>query len=496
MKIRFLLFIGLLTSTTLYGQQADSTFTYSVELGATAGNGTYAPLWFTANRYGLSSVEPNSGYLRAGVAYDKSLKYDWRIQAGFDLAGSVNHTKNVHIQQIYADFSWKMLTLSIGRKERQGFPLEKNAALSSGMMVEGMNALPVPQVRGEIKNYLNIPGTKGWLAFKGHIAYGSFAENDWQEDFVAPGQYFVKNVLYHSKSLMFRLGNKEKFPLEFEFGILMDTQFGGSRYRKLSDGSNEFVLDMPNNLKAYWKAFFPQTGGSDVPLGEQVNVEGNMLGSWNFALNYYVGDWRFRAYLEHYFEDQSQMFWEYGRWKDGQIGLEITLPKNRWVSSIVWEGLCTKDQSGPILYDGSHGWESTTDQISASDNYYNHYLYGGWQYMGMGMGNPLLYGPLYNKDGSISFKSNRVRANHLGIGGNPSDEWNYRILISFARHWGTYSNPLNKQRKQFSSLYEATYTPKWIDGWSASVALGIDRGNYLGNSTGGMLTIKKTGVIF
>ena len=279
MKIRFLLFIGLLTSTTLYGQQADSTFTYSVELGATAGNGTYAPLWFTANRYGLSSVEPNSGYLRAGVAYDKSLKYDWRIQAGFDLAGSVNHTKNVHIQQIYADFSWKMLTLSIGRKERQGFPLEKNAALSSGMMVEGMNALPVPQVRGEIKNYLNIPGTKGWLAFKGHIAYGSFAENDWQEDFVAPGQYFVKNVLYHSKSLMFRLGNKEKFPLEFEFGILMDTQFGGSRYRKLSDGSNEFVLDMPNNLKAYWKAFFPQTGGSDVPLGEQVNVEGNMLGS-------------------------------------------------------------------------------------------------------------------------------------------------------------------------------------------------------------------------
>lgn len=78
-----------------------------------------------------------------------------------------------------------------------------------------------------------------------------------------------------------------------------------------------------------------------------MNVEGNMLGSWNFALNYYLGEWKFRAYLEHYFEDTSQMFWEYGRWKDGQIGLEISFPKNRWITSAVWEGLCTKDQAVP-----------------------------------------------------------------------------------------------------------------------------------------------------
>lgn len=73
-----------------------------------------------------------------------------------------------------------------------------------------------------------------------------------------------------------------------------------------------------------------------------------MLGSWNFALNYYLGQWKFRAYLEHYFEDTSQMFWEYGRWKDGQIGLEITFPKNRWITSAVWEGLSTKNKL--VLY--------------------------------------------------------------------------------------------------------------------------------------------------
>ena len=66
-------------------------------------------------------------------------------------------------------------------------------------MVEGPNTQPIPQIRGEIKEFLNVPGTKGWLAFKGHIAYGSFTDNGWQKDFVQPGQYFTKDVLYHSK---------------------------------------------------------------------------------------------------------------------------------------------------------------------------------------------------------------------------------------------------------------------------------------------------------
>ena len=48
---------------------------------------------------------------------------------------------------------------------------------------------------------------------------------------------------------------------------------------------------------------------------------------------------------------------------------------------------------------------------------------------------------------------------------------------------GTYSTPLDKQRKQFSSLYEVTYSPQWAKGWSTSVSMGLDRGNYLGNST-------------
>lgn len=462
---------------------------YRVEMSGHIANGTYAPLWLTANRYGLASQEPNSGYLRAGIAYQRNLKHDWRLETGVDLAGTVKQTAPFVVQQAYADISWRMLTLSMGSKERAGFPLEKLTALSSGMMVEGPNARPVPQIRGEIKEYLPLGFTGDWLALKGHLAYGMFTDGNWGEDFVAANQRFYKKMLYHSKSLMFRLGNKEKFPVEFEFGLLTIAQFGGDLYEKQENGTAILIQKKPHDLKSFLKIFFPKQDSTIK------NVQGNHGGSWNFALSYYLNDWKFRAYLEHYFEDHSQMFWQYGRWKDGQLGLEVTFPSNHWVSTVVWEGLATTHQTGPFLYDGIIG-SFPEYQISAGDNYYNNGEYLGWQHWGMGMGHPLLPGPVYNTDGTLLFKSNRVRAQHLGIAGNPAEEWSYRLLLSYARHWGTYSAPLDKIRKQFSSLAEVTYSPEQLKGWSGSISVGIDRGNYLGNSSGSCLTIRKTGQIF
>lgn len=124
--------------------QSDTTLTYRVEASANVSSGDYAPLWFTANRNGLSSQKPNSAYLRAGLTYRKSFNHGWRIGAGLDLAAAVNSPSEFIVQQAYADFSWRVLNLSIGNKERN--PLGKNPLLSSGGMVEGNNARPVPQV--------------------------------------------------------------------------------------------------------------------------------------------------------------------------------------------------------------------------------------------------------------------------------------------------------------------------------------------------------------
>ena len=160
---------------------ARQALTYRVEASATAGCGDYAPLWLTANRQGLSGVETRSAYLRAGVAWQRELNRGWRVWAGLDLAGTYGQTAPFVVQQAYADVGWRWGNLSLGSKER--WPEMKDPELSSGAMVEGSNARPVPQARLEIPEYVAVPGTKQWLALKGHIAYGRFTDDGWQRDF-------------------------------------------------------------------------------------------------------------------------------------------------------------------------------------------------------------------------------------------------------------------------------------------------------------------------
>lgn len=487
--------------------QIDTILSYHIEMSGNASSGHHAPLWFTANRNGLASQKTGSGFLRAGLSARQNLKRGWCVAEGLDLAAAVNSPRDFVVQQAYVDLSWRILNLSVGSKERT--PLGKNYLLSSGGLVEGNNVRPVPQVRMEIADYYAVPGTKGWLAFKGHIAYGRFTDDRWQRDFARVNNgCFVEDVLYHSKALMLKVGNKDVFPVEAELGMLMSTQFGGKQHKyteiKNDDGTvtwkDEVTMKLPHGLKSYVKAFLAQAGGVDSPVEDQVNVEGNHIGSWNFTLNYYLNDWKFRVYYEHMFEDHSQMFLQYGRWKDGHLGIEITLPKNRWVSTLLWEGLATKDQSGPILYDGGEQFAQYNPaflgyQISANDNYYNHYFYMSWQHYGMAMGNPLLISPIYNGNGDLTFRSSRMRAHHWAFCGEPSEEWTYRVLMSYALHWGTYMNPLDKIANQFSSLYEVTYSPKVLNGWRFSLSAAVDHGSYLvGNTAGGMITIKKEGI--
>ena len=94
--------------------QTEASLTYRVEASANVSSGEYAPLWLTANRYGLSSVRANSGYLRAGLFYAQPLKRDWRIEAGLDLAGTLNQGADAKqigfvVQQAYGTENFRSL---------------------------------------------------------------------------------------------------------------------------------------------------------------------------------------------------------------------------------------------------------------------------------------------------------------------------------------------------------------------------------------------------
>lgn len=485
-----------------------SGLTYNVEFQGSASKGK-TPLWLNANKYGLSSLDECNGYLRAGLLRPLSVDSirKWGIGYGVDMAGTVNYTSNVIVQQAFAEVRWLHGVLTVGSKE---YPMElKNNHLSSGSQTFGINARPIPQVRIGLPEYYALPFTNGWLNIKGHLAYGWMTDDNWQHSFTGCNSRYADNVLYHSKAGYLKIGNENAFaPLSLELGLEMAAQFGGTSYFFNNDGTCK-QLNNATGFKAYWNAFIP--GGHDVTDGENyANVEGNNLGSWVARINYNADLWRFSFYADKYFEDHSAMFQldydGYGigdEWntkkdrkfflydlKDMMLGMELNLKYTRWVRDIVFEYLYTKYQSGPIYHDHTI---TISDHVAGIDDYYNHNIYTGWQHWGQVIGNPLYLSPIYNDDGTIVIKDNRFVAFHLGIGGEPTENLSYRILASFQQGLGTYDQPYYEKEYNTSFLVEVAY--RFSHGWKATAAYGMDFGKIRGNNYGLQLTLSKSGLL-
>ena len=427
---------------------------YRAEMQGTLAGGDHSPLWLNANKYGLSSLKKANGYIRGAIM--RPLSNDdgrrWGVGYGVDLALAAGFTSTLVIQQAYIEARWLKGVLTVGAKEQ---PMElKNQELSSGSQTLGINARPVPQVRIALPDYWSIPGTRNWLALKGHIAYGMTTDDRWQKD--------------------------------FNWGWV----------------SNE------SGFKSFWHAFVPGGGESDETTYR--NASGNILGSWVARFNYDARNWAISAYIDHYFEDHSSMFMldydGYGEgeewntrkkskyllydFKDMLLGLELKLKQNDWLNDIVLEYIYTKYQSGPVYHDRTKAF---SDHIGGNDNYYNHHIFTGWQHWGQVMGNPLYLSPLYNDNGHIYVANNRFVAWHLGIGGNPVSSLGYRFLATYQTGLGTYDDPYTSPQYDLSLLAEVSWRLK--GGWSLSGGFGMDKGKLRGENYGVQFTLVKSGII-
>lgn len=479
---RCLIFIyGSLFLTAANGNIADS-LEYRLMAGGVTGGGEHAPLWITSKRDGLLNINRNQLFLTAGIFLPVTHKGAWSYDGGVELFTSGNGTGPFLIRQAYADVRYKNLELSVGSKIR---PDEfRNVALSSGGLSFSGNALPIPEVRLGLADYWNIPGLRNWLGVKGYLSYGIFTDGNWQETFTGGKSQYVKHALFHSKALYLRVGNERVFPLTLDLGLDMPARFSGTYYRPGKE-----PIKIPHRLKDFWNMLVPVKGDAQTLSIDHENILGDVLGRWNFTLNYRENDWYAKVYLEHQFNDHSQLFWQYG-WKDGLYGVEVGLPSNNFLSSVVYEYLYSKDQTGPVYHDSD---KKVPDQISGDDDYYNHGVYSGWQHWGMALGNPLFVSPIYNANGSLFFRSNRIIAHHIGLSGNPTRGLSYRLLCSYTRHWGTYNNPLDEILYNWNFLGEVVYSPHRLRGWTFTMSLAGDRSDYIGNSIGGMLTVAYRG---
>ncbi|MCQ2112888.1 MAG: capsule assembly Wzi family protein [Bacteroidaceae bacterium] len=467
---------------------------YMGEVSSTISDRSISPLWLNSNRNGLSSTEGCSGYLRGSIERNINLDADrmWKVGYGADIVVPVNHTANFFVHQLYGQLQYDKYRLTIGSKV---FDEEfTNSELSSGDLTSSNNARPIPQVRIELPDYWTVPGTDGWLGIKLQLSYGWFTDNNWQEDFTQKKTLYSANSLFHQKALFIKVGDEERFPLTFNGGLEFASQFGGEAWNvsKRLDDTSDFTgehIKMNSGLKGYMNILF--MGGSDANDGDYKNAEGNHVGSWHGSLKYHGKGWSVRGYFEHFFEDHSQLFFQYG-WKDMMWGIEAQLPKNPLASNVVVEYLNTTDQTGGLYHDAT---DNLPVQISGMDCYYNHHIYGSWQHWGQAIGNPLLVSPIYNNNGILEFFHNRIKAFHLGVSGGPTEDIHYRLLYSHVKSWGTYYHPLtNPQRDRFL-LAELTYKSPRYKGWSITGSLGVNSGDIIKNSIGTMFTLRKTGIL-
>ena len=482
---------------------------YATEAQVSVSDGK-TPLWLNANKHGLSSLDEVNGYVRASIA--RPLELDsmskWGVGYGVDVAVPFHYTSHVVVQQAYAQLRWLHAAVTVGSKE---YAMElKNNKLSSGSQTLGINARPVPQVRIALPDYWILPFGAGWLRIKGHMAYGRMTDDRWQHDFTARQSKYADHVNYHSKAGYLKIGNEDRFfPWSVEMGLETASTFVGTTYKPDNDGTM-VAANGETGLKGMCHAFIP--GGHEAEETVYQNVAGNQVGSWLLRINYDSDLWGFSLYGDKFFEDHSAMLFVdydgYGKgeaWnskedhryllykmKDFILGAEIRLRDSKWIDHIVGEYVYTKYQSGPVYHDHTY---NISDLIGGIDDYYNNYVYTGWQHWGQVIGNPLYRSPLYNDDGKIDVKDNRFMAFHLGVSGQPTDQFDYRILATWQEGLGTYVYPYSHKRHNLSMMAEASYhfTGK-LSGWSIKGAYGMDLGSIIGNNYGAQITISKKGV--
>lgn len=472
--------------------QAQYPIKYEVTASATAGGGKFNPYYLVSNRHGIMSVEPNSGYLRGSIEKQTEKYSRFSYGFGLDLATAYRNNSTFWIQQLYAEIKYRCLLLTVGSKEYNG--TMKNHLLSSGSMVWSGNARPIPEIRLSIPEFVAVPFTNSWLQIKGDISYGFFTDNSFlKNNFDHPNSFVCTDVLYHQKKIFFR--SKENQPFIVTLGAELAAQFGGKRTVYI-DGVPHYEKDKVTFLD-FFNILIPGKGAKHTSVTDKAYYYGNHLGAWHGIFEYkFKNKSRVKGYFEWFFEDGSGMG-KLNGW-DGLWGIEYNSGNANLLSGLVIEYLQTTNQSGPIHWNPNDAyWTQLTEvQATGADDYYNNACYNGWAHYGMSAGTPLLKSPVYNKDGYLRFTDNRVKALHIGINGYFTTQWNYRILASYRKSWGTPFIPVSIPKNATSALLEITYTPQKWEGWSFCGAFSIDHGSLYGNNTAAAVSVRKTGFIF
>ena len=485
--------LTILLVLSFSGLKAQRPLQVMAEVGQYISSGGQTPFWLRTNQHGIVPLTSPNTTFRAGASIDyDSLRLALRrisLGAGLQVVGNSALSvlnNQVIVPEAYVKARYGVFELYAGRRREVVGLLD--SALSSGSYVWSGNALPVPKIQLEVRDYAPIGFTKGWLALKGSYAHGWLG-----------GQY-VQHTLLHSKSFYGRLG-KPGHRFHLYGGINHQVIWGGYSKELVGSGlvTSPYLPSGPRDyfslitgLRSVNTGVIDQTLYTDFDLTNRV---GNHLGSVDIAFEYTGKTHSFYLYRQNPYETGALF---YGvSLADGLNGLRIRSNNSKAiVRQVLIEFLNTANQGGP---------EFVIDDPKRRGkvNYFNHSQFrDGWAYRAQTLGTPFI-NPALGPNGEAPYggftNNNRIQVVHLGVAGSlPLDGISlfngpvtYETKLSYSRNLGTYRIPYQTARHQFSGIATVAVPLSVLGGLQVTGSLALDGGTLYPSAVGAYIGIRK-----
>ena len=448
---------------------------YGFGVSGIASSGKFAPFWLQSNVHGDVSSSPYSGNLTAGIYkeavhperwwdYDFAVRLTGRLQS--PIPGSVfaiqQHLATGYFNLLYAHVRLYIFDITAGIKPMIYETVD--TTLSMGSMVFSGNSQPLPRITVGIDRYVPFPGCYGYFEIKGGLTHA------WQVDNV-----YMQGSYIHHKFAAVRFGGRLPVNVCYEFHHA--AQWGGI---------SPVFGDIGSDWHSFLNVLLARSGG--VMPNDQLNAQGNHVGSQQLTLTGKGNGWQINAYWQNFFEDNFAFLGDGQNITDGLWGLSMQQTRWPFIQGVTYEFLNTTDQSGPwhdrdgLCYGGADGY------------YHNSVFRNGWNYWYRSMGTPFITSPLYNEDGSIATQNNRVMVHHVGIRGDLYG-FRYRVLASYAQNYGTNVTKRDRLSENTALLLEVKKHVPQAWGLDFGLKLAGDFGTQWGNQFGAQITISKQGII-
>ena len=412
--------------------------------------------WHRSNQLGIVDGD---GYVSISIFRHSSALFNYGIM------GIGNFEKDNSYKMVvgYLEKDIRGLNMKLGRWSKN---ITSESELSTGSLIRGENAIPIPQVSLRLSDFKQITFFNQDLWVKGGFSHGWFSKGEYvQAPFLHEKYLYIKkNISNHSS---------------FTLGLVHQAMWGGE---------TEKHGKQPQSFSDYLRVVIPRPASKSGFIGEQVNILGNHLGVWDVSYTINRKSKCFKLYYQHPFEDKSgayQHFFDELKNKklpvnsfDGLFGIEVK-NNDSMFSSLLYEYINTMYQSGeePSKPGEGYGW----------DSYYNHYIYiYGWTNKSRNIANPLFISGRLFENGDYII-NNRIKAHHIGIELSFSKTVKNKYLFTLSQNFGTYwDNHIAKSNnypykfadglRQFSGLIQLDFNPIWKN-LNGQISYAFDRGD-------------------